>query len=193
MEQDKELYKEFLEGNKEALNELMEKYRMELQFFIQKFINDYHSAEDISQEVFIYLMKHKDVYDFKYSFRTYLYTIAKSRALNYIKARKKYMFIDDDMESMLRDIHDVEENVFRSEENLAVRRAIKKLKKDYQLAIYFVEYKGLSYEETAIVMKKSISQIKAILHNAKKKLKVFLEEDGIERGMHNEINGRIYQ
>ena len=192
MDQDKELYKEFLEGNKDALSEIIEKYRAELIFFAQKFVKDYHSAEDVSQEVFIYLMKHKEIYDFKYSFRAYLYTIAKSRALNYIKVKRKHLFIEDDDVTLASDMHDVEEEIFRKEQNVAVRRAIKKLKKDYQIVLYLVEYKGSTYEETAVIMKKSISQVKALVHNAKKRLKVFLEEEGIKGVVHDEINGRLH-
>ena len=137
-------------------------------------------------------MKHKEVYDFKYSFRTYLYTIAKSRALNYIKARRKVLFIDETMENYLGDISDLEEEIFRKDESTVVRRAIKKLKKEYQLVIYLFEYKGMSYEEIGIVMKKSISQVKALIHNARKRLKVFLEKEMKEGVKHDAINGRLH-
>ena len=109
MELDKQLYKEFTEGKDEALNEIIEMYRNELIYFVHKYVNDFHAAEDVSQEVFVYLMKHKEVYDFKYSFRTYLYTIAKSRALNYIKARRKVLFIDETMENVFKAIEGKEE------------------------------------------------------------------------------------
>ena len=41
-------------------------------------------------------------------------------------------------------------------------------------------------------MKKSVAQIKALVHNAKKRLKFFLEEDMKEEVEHDEINGRIH-
>ena len=62
MDEDKELYKRFLEGEKDALNDLIIKYRTEIIYFIQNFISDYHLAEDVSQEVFVYLLQHKDIY-----------------------------------------------------------------------------------------------------------------------------------
>ena len=174
---DKKLYKEFLEGNGDALNELIGYYRNELIYFIHKYVKDFHAAEDVSQEVFVYLLKHKDVYNFKYSFRTYLYTIAKSRACNYIKARKKIVFIEENAEKTFTEIADVEEEVFKSFESDRVRETIKKLKKEYQIAIYLIDLNRLSYEETAVIMNKSITQVKALIHNARKRLKVFLEQE----------------
>lgn len=192
MEKDKELYKEFLNGKNEALNELIKMYRTELIYFIHKYINDFQAAEDVSQEVFVYLLQHREIYDFNYSFRTYLYTIAKSRAYNYIKSRKRTVFIEENGDNIFSEISDVEEETFRNDESARVRKAIKKLKKEYQIVIYLIDLNGLSYEEAGVVMNKSIPQIKALIHNARKRLKVLLEEERKEEVMHDEINGRIY-
>jgi len=173
----KKLYKEFLEGNNEALNEIIKMYRNELIYFIYKYVKDFQGAEDVSQEVFVYLLLHREIYDFKYSFRTYLYTIAKSRACNYIKSRKKIIFIDENLERSCSEITDVEDEVFRNFENIKLRNTLKNLKKEYQVAIYLIDFKRLSYEETGIIMNKNISQVKALIHNARKRLKVFLEKE----------------
>jgi len=208
MKEDKELYREFIDGNEEALNELITKYRTELIHFIQKYVYDYQTAEDVSQEVFIYLLKHKDVYDFKYPFRTYLYTIAKSRALNKIKSNKKYVYIEDDPEYLSNAHCEFEEDVFRKEENLKVRKALSKLKGDYQAAIYLVDFNGMTYDETAVILDKNMGQVKALLHNGRKRLKTILEkemnmdfeemfnkkpkEKSKEEVAHSEIDGRVH-
>ena len=44
MEKDKELYKEFIDGNIDALNEIIKMYKTELIYFLLKFVNDYHTA-----------------------------------------------------------------------------------------------------------------------------------------------------
>ena len=208
MKEDKELYREFINGNEEALNELITKYRTELIHFIQKYVYDYQTAEDVSQEVFIYLLKHKEIYDFKYPFRTYLYTIAKSRALNKIKSNKKYVYIEDDPEYLSNAHFEFEEDVFRKEENLKVRKALSKLKGDYQAAIYLVDFNGMTYDETAVILNKNMGQVKALLHNGRKRLKTILEkemniesdemfkkkpkEEIKEEVEHSEIDGRVH-
>ena len=190
---DQELYQRFLDGDKNALNELMIKYSKQLIYFTQKSVKDIYAAEDVSQEVFVYLMLHKEVYNFKYTFSTYLYTIAKSRANNYIKSRKRVNFISEDEERIITYPKNIEEELFKSEESMMVRDAMKKLRPEYQQVLYLVNFERLSYEEAGVVMGKSSIQIKALVHNAKKRLKVFLEEEMKEEVEHSEINGGIYK
>ena len=48
----------------------------------------------------------------------------------------------------------------------------------------------MSYEETGAIMGKSLSQVKALAHNARKRLKVFLEKE--MGGEHDEVDGKIH-
>lgn len=192
MDEDKALYKRFLNGEKNALNELILKYRTEIIYFIQNFTNDYHLAEDISQEVFVYLLQHREVYDFEYTFKTYLYTIAKSRALNYIKNRKKLEFIEDNQDKLFAEVKSVEDEVCQNDKDAMVRKAIKKLVKQYQLVIYLVDLRGFTYLEAGLIMGKSASQIKAMLFNARKRLKEVLERECKKKGGLGEITGYLH-
>ena len=88
--EDKELYNEFLNGNKEALNKILEKYKNNLIYFISRYTKNIEASEDIFQDVVVYILEKKEIYNQKYSLKTYLYTIAKSRAINYIKKEKNY-------------------------------------------------------------------------------------------------------
>ena len=70
---DLKLYNEYLNGEKEAFELLYNKYKNKLRNFIFNIVNDYEKAEDITQEVFIYVLKNKlrEGYSFKY----YIYLI----------------------------------------------------------------------------------------------------------------------
>ena len=74
---DIELYKLFLEGDNEAFNTLIIRHRKKLTNFIIAYVKNIEIAEDIAQDSFLYMIINKVEYDFKYSFKTYLYTIAK--------------------------------------------------------------------------------------------------------------------
>ena len=132
-------------------------------------------AEDISQDVFVYILLNKEQYDFKYSFKTYLYMIAKCRAINYIKKEKKIIKID--YENLYIEDNNLEEIVYKNEENQKIRKVINKLKPDYQAVIYLVFLEGLKYKEVAKIMNKNIGQIKVMLYRAKRKLKEYLEKE----------------
>ena len=109
LDQDKILYRKFLNGDKTAFEEIILKHRNNLVYFIFKYVKDKDIAEDIFQDVALYLIERKEVYDFKYSFKTFLYMVAKSKALNYLRDNKNNLLFDKEKnlyveEKMLEDM-----------------------------------------------------------------------------------------
>ena len=56
---DAELYKEFLNGNEEAFNNIIRKYRKPLISFISRLVKSVEVAEDIAQDTFVYVLINK--------------------------------------------------------------------------------------------------------------------------------------
>lgn len=66
---DKELYKEFLQGNKESFEKIVIKHKDAMIYFIQKYVKSIDIAEDLAQDVFVYILIHKKNYKFEYSLK----------------------------------------------------------------------------------------------------------------------------
>ncbi len=186
MKTDKDLYNEFLNGNNEAFNELISKYQHNLLYFIMRYIKSKEATEDILQDVIVYVLEKKENYNFEYSFKTYLYMIAKSRALNYIKKQNRCINYNE-YENLYEDIEDVEDKIFTSERQIKIRNVINKMKPDYQTAIYLTQIEDMSYKDVARIMDKDIGQIKALVHNSKKKLKELLKKEGVIEVKNNKL------
>ena len=178
-EEDKELYKKYLNGQKEAFEKIVVKYKDRLIYFISKYTNNIYVAEDISQDVFVYILLNKDQYDFKYSFKTYLYMIAKCRAINYLKKESKIVNIEN-LEELYKDSKSLEDDILSKVTDNKIKDNINKLKPSYQTVLELNLIEGFKYKEIAIIMNKNIGEIKVLLHRAKKKLKKLLEEEGIK-------------
>lgn len=179
MEKDKMLYKSFLDGDKNALQELVMNYKKNLVYFISRYVKNIDVSEDIFQDIIVYILENKNYYDFNYSFKTYLYMIAKSKAINYIKHTRNFEDIDDNDE--LQEANLLEEIVLNKERKKKVQNIINKMPQDYQVVIYLTQIEELSYKETALVMDKKESQIKKLSYNARKKLRqLFIDEKLIE-------------
>ena len=175
---DIELYKSFLNGNKEAFNQLILRHRKQLTLFIMKYVKKLEVAEDIVQDSFVYMLINKVDYDFKYSFRTYIYTIAKSRTLNYLKNKSKIVSMEDVLTAKYYDEEmNIEEIYIKKEEREKIQKAIKKLKKDYQIVIYLYDFQGFKYREISEILNQSMSKTKMMIHRAKKQLKNILKEE----------------
>lgn len=181
MDEDKKLYQEFLTGDNDAFNTLIMKYKKNLIYFISRYVKAIDISEDIFQEVSIYILSNKENYNSKYSFKTYLYTIAKSKALDYIKKNKIVSSTLEEIENTSLDIDLLEEIIISNDRKLKIRKVISNLKTDYQLVIYLTQIEGLSYKEVSKVMNKNEKQIKNLVYNAKKTLKhLLLKERVIE-------------
>lgn len=164
---DQELYQEFLQGNQKSFEEIVIRHKDKLIYFIQRYVKSFDKAEDLAQDVFVYLLIHKTNYDFKYALKTYLYTIARSKALNELKREKKILPIG---EREIADQEEIEERVFRREQQRNLRNDIQKLKIEYQNAIYLADMERLSYREIGKVLQKSEAQVKVLIYRARKAL-----------------------
>jgi len=175
--EDQKLYKEFLTGNMESFDKLVDKYRNTIVAFINTYVKQYDVAEDLAQDVFVYVLINKKEYDFKYSMKTYFYTIARCRSINYLKRKKKTVYIE---ESFIHDIgrNQTEEQFLVDEERKTINKAIEKLKSNQQKKIvYLVDIEEMSYKEAARILDISLPQVKMTLHRARKSLKKILEKE----------------
>ena len=149
---DMKLYNEYLNGQKDAFEILYNKYKEKIKYFVFNIVKDYQKAEDITQEVFIYIIQNK--MQEKYSFKYYIFLIAKSRAYNYINMenRKKEIneqYFSKENNQIENDIIDI---ITENEKRKEILEAINMLDEKYKNAIYLVNIEELSYKETAQIL-----------------------------------------
>lgn len=172
-------YRRFLSGDESAFDEIMNEYFHSLVFFINRYVYDVHTAEDIAIDVFSDLIVHKRRYNFKVSLKTYLFMLARSRALDFLRHKKVLTIVDiSDVKGMKDDEKELEEIIFSNERKRTVANAIEKLPNEMQIAVHLVYFEELTYEQAATVMKKSRKQVDNLLYRAKKELKIILGKDG---------------
>lgn len=174
------LYNSFLKGDNEAFDEIINRYRKNLILFINKYVHDLEISEDLAQDTFVYVLVNRKEYDFKYSLKTYLYTIAKCRASNYIRNQKRIVKFDEAYIKNEEEPEQVEDNLLRKEKNLKVQEALKKLKLEYQSVIFLKDIEEFSYKEICKILDKNMSQVKVLIHRARKSLAKILRKEGFE-------------
>lgn len=177
---DIELYKDFLNGNKDSFNVIIQRYRKPLIAFIMKYVKNIEVSEDLAQDTFLYMLVNKKEYDFKYTLKTYLYTIAKCRSINYLKKQNKKIVFD---ESYIVDLDiehtedDMDNTLIKKEEYQLLYDTLKKLKHEYQIAIYLADFQGFQYKEISKILNKTMPQTKMLIHRARKSLNKLLRKE----------------
>ena len=177
---DIKLYNEYLDGEKGAFELLYNKYKDKIQYFVYNIVKDYQKAEDITQDVFVYVMQNKikEGYTFKY----YIYLVAKSRAYNQINMEKRRTEINEEYilngaEQVGQDVADI---VTKNEKRQEIIKAIDMLDDRYKNAIYLVKIEELTYQETAQILGESIQNVKNLIHRGKKELRKILIRKGFD-------------
>lgn len=174
-------YRRFLDGDESAFDEIMKEMFDNLVFFIDRYVHDVHAAEDIAIDTFSDLVVNRRRYNFKVTLKTYVFMLGRSRALNYIKHRKKLTFEElSEAENVSDDREILEESVLTDELKRTVNDAHSELSEEMHTAVHLVYFEELTYEEAAKVMKKSRKQVDNLLYRAKKELRNILGKDGEE-------------
>lgn len=171
-------YRRFLEGDKDALVDIIGDYREGLVLFLNNYIGDFCLAEEIAQETFIKLYAEKPKFSEKCSFKTWLYTIGKNAFLDY---KKKYSKCEEYPITEIYNVADqenIERNYIKSEEKQRLLRAMEKLNNEYRQVLYLTYFEDFSNTETAKIMGKSERQIRNLLYRSKESLRKIIEREG---------------
>lgn len=172
-------YRRYLNGDEAAFDDILRELFDPLVFFIERYVSDFHSAEDIAMDVFAYLIAYPRRYNFKCSLKTYLFMLGKSRALNFLKHNRIILQTAIDESGEIADSdHNVEADVLKNEAHRRLNLALKSLPEEMSAAVHLVYFEEMTYADAARVMKKSAKQIDNLLYCAKRRLREILGEDG---------------
>ncbi|MCD6508652.1 sigma-70 family RNA polymerase sigma factor [Candidatus Poribacteria bacterium] len=177
------LVKRFQEGDFEAFNELVRRYRKRVYEIAYNFTHNPDDALDLTQEIFLRAFKSLGTFRHKSSFYTWLYSISRNYCIDYTRRKKRYheMEINENLphkgENYLYSgsrISSPDDKVEREELRRKIEEAIDSLP-DMQRQVFILRhYEGLSLKEIAGVLNRSIGTVKANLFHATRKLREIL-------------------
>ena len=172
-------YRRFLDGDKAAFDDIMNEYRLPLTMFINRYVHDLWTAEDIAIDVFSYLIVNPHRYNFKVSLKTYLFMLGRSRALDWLRHRKVLKLVELTEAAHAEDgSATLEQLVITDERKQAVNEALRQLPEQLRTAVHLIYFENMTYEEAAGVMKKNRKQVDNLLYRAKKELRIILGKGG---------------
>jgi len=166
------LLRRFMDGDQGAFRAILDVYRDSLIAFVNRYVNNMADAEDIAADAFAELALRPQRYNGSVTLKTYLYMLAKSRALNILRKRSIRLTLGWEEAERTTDSADTPEDaLLRDERRREVREALSRLKDDYRTALLLVYTEGLSYEEAGKIMKKSRKQVENLVYRAKNAMK----------------------
>ena len=170
---DSDLLRSMLAGDEEALALLYRRrqgavYRFALQMSGSKTI-----AEDVTQEVFLFLMREGHVFDSgRGSVSAFLFGVARNHVLRRLRVEHLLAPLGDDSEDDLPSLHATTdlcplEDLTRAETIESVRKAVLSLPSKYREVVVLCELQDISYGETAEILGCAIGTVRSRLHRAR--------------------------
>ncbi len=172
------LFEEVKKGNEKAFKEIFHKYYNDLARFCFSMVRDTTIAEELTQEIFIYIWEKKDKIDISTSFKSYLYSAIKNKSINYIKyelpKQRALVDLSDTLLSPNTPLHDKGETKrLKKKINLAIDQLPEKCKQIFLLS----RFGGLIYTEIAEELNISAKTVENQMSIALKKLRESLAAD----------------
>lgn len=177
------------DGRNNELELLYRKYAQSIYLFLVKMSGSVHLAEDFTQETFVRATislsdyNHGDV-------RAWLFKVARNVYLDEWRRRQRWKWIPYteylfSKKEMISPYGLPEEEAIKEERKRDLLTLLGYLPEQYRTIIYLREYESFSYVEIQETLDLTESQVKVMLHRARKRL----SQVAIKKGWRNENGG----
>jgi RNA polymerase sigma-70 factor (ECF subfamily) len=160
-------------GDRTAFEELVGLYQSRLRYFLARMVGDDHAADDLLQDVWLEVYRGVSRLADPGAFPTWLYQIARRRALVVLRNRRPPPAPLDGI-----DLADAEgeDDDYSAEDAERVHAALGQLAPDHRevLLLRFVE--GMAYEDIARVTGCPLGTVRSRIHYAKRALRRVMGE-----------------
>lgn len=173
------------DDNQKAYETLYKRHRKPVMSYIGNMIYDKSVVEEVAQEAFFKVYRHRSQYDSGRKFRPWLWTIARNTTLDYLR-KKRDLLLEDissgederDATSLIEDENtNIEEQLLRKADAERVHKILGRLPDAQKEILSLASLSEMSYEEISEITGKSLSSVKSTLFRARKKFMEELEKD----------------
>ena len=168
-------YRRFLDGDESGLVEIIRDYKDGLILYLNGFVSNLHTAEELAEDTFVKLGVKKPRDSKRCSFKTWLYTIGRNVAIDYLRKNRKV--VTEELSEFIGG-ESLESEYIREEQKIIVHRAMLKLKPEYRQVLWLIYFEGMKTKDASIIMKKSVHNIEVLVYRARQALKSELEKEG---------------
>jgi RNA polymerase sigma-70 factor (ECF subfamily) len=179
-----------IEGDVSAYSYIVNQYKNMAFSIALRVVNNREDAEEVTQDAFLKVYNSLKKFNHKSKFSTWLYTIVYNTAISKIRKNKKKSAIiqlnDEDIENInIEDIDNILVKFDEENKKEIINFAINKLSENEKLIITLYYLAENSINEVAAITNFSSSNIKVILHRARKKMYEELRITNYELGITN--------
>jgi len=172
-------------GNLEVLGELYSRYMPLVYGLCLKYLQNQENARDAVMQIFEKLITEIERHEIQ-NFKSWLYVLSKNFCLMQIRSEKTKdrnldLWVKDQEDSVEFStlVHPIDEEGM--EEHSGLADCIKRLKAEQKECVELFYFQNWSYRQIAEILHIEERKVKSHLQNAKRNLKICLEENNVKK------------
>jgi RNA polymerase sigma-70 factor (ECF subfamily) len=182
---DEQLIIRFQEGDEEAFVVLVRRFKDPLTNYVYRFLGEYDEANDIVQETFLRLYKHRHSYNQVGKFSTWLYTIASNLAKSELRRGGRrhshslselYAANGDREWDVLDPELTPDSQVDTSIKLRMVQQALMEISSTYREVVILRDIQNMTYEEIAEITGLELGTVKSRINRGRAQLQDLLRD-----------------
>ena len=158
-------------GELQQASLLFERYNKRIFNFLARMTMDRELAEDLTQNVFLRIIKYRTSYKEGARFQSWIYQVARNVFSDHYQANKNRFSDFVDVEKVSDYMEDISESEMWDEREKLLHKSLARLADEQRELLILTRFQQMKYEEVAQIMNTTVANIKVKVHRAIAKLR----------------------
>lgn len=158
-------------GDLQQATLLFERYNRRMYNFLARMTMDRALAEDLTQNVFLRMLKYRSSYREGLKFQSWIYQVARNVFADHYHAHKNKLKSFVDVEKVEDSMADNDDSTDIDEKEKLLHRSMARLTEEQRELLVLTRFQHMKYEDVALIMDTTVANIKVKVHRAILKLR----------------------
>jgi len=168
---DEQIMEAVKSGDIQQASLLFDRYNKRLFNYLARMTFDREVAEDLTQNVFLRLIRYRNSYKEGLKFQSWIYQVARNVFADHYQASKNRKNSGMDIEDIGEALLEPGEGPKQQEQERLLIRSMAMLNDEQRELLVLTRFTHLKYEEVAVLLNTSVANIKVKVHRAIGKLR----------------------
>jgi RNA polymerase sigma factor (sigma-70 family) len=158
-------------GDLQQVSALFDRYNKRIFNFLARMTMDREQAEDLTQNVFLRIIRYRTSYREGLKFQSWIYQVARNVFSDHYQAHKNKFADFVDVEQIRDAMSDTNETEDQDEKERLLQRSMAMLSEEQRELLVLTRFQHMKYEDVAAIMDTTVANIKVKVHRAIAKLR----------------------
>lgn len=179
-QEEKELLEKIIKKDEKALFQVYKKFQPSIFNYVKSQINNYQTAEELTQDIFVDFIEALRDFRFQSSLKTFLFSVARHKIVDQIRKRKLKNILFSRLPSYIVEslkVVFIDEEIDKKELREKITKILDSLPNDYRVILRLKYIEGIKVNEIAERLELNFKATESLLFRARKSfIKVFNNE-----------------